>query len=248
MIALRSLLFNIGYYGWTTFCVFALIASLTMPNRVTRAGAVMWARGIGWMLRKVVGLGVTVRGAENLIDGPVIFAAKHQSAWETVMFLDILGRDPAYVVKLELTRIPLFGLCLLSTGAIAVDRSAGARALKALIAGADAAIAAGRSLMIFPEGTRAMPDERRPYQPGVAALYTRLKRPVVPIALNSGLYWGRRGFMRYPGTVLVEILPPIQPGLDRRRFMAELEQRIERATDRLIAEGRGQVAPAEKET
>ena len=121
---------------------------------------------------------------------------------------------------------------------IRIDRTGGARALRTLVDDGRAALARGSSIVIFPEGTRAPVGERNPYQPGVAALYRQLDCPVVPVALNSGLFWRRRGFIKRPGRIVVEFLPPIAPGLERKAFMAELEQRLERATDRLIAEGR----------
>lgn len=144
-------------------------------------------------------------------------------------------RLPAYVLKRELMRIPLFGLYLRCAGMIPVDRTGGGGALKQMVAKARAAAAAGRHLLIYPAGTRTPPGERRAYHPGVAALYGQLDLPVVPVALNSGLFWGRRAFMKRPGVITVEFLPPIPPGLPRKQFMAELQARIETATERLVA-------------
>ena len=108
--------------------------------------------------------------------------------------------------------------------------------MKGLVRDVRAALAKGHQPLIFPEGTRSAPGQRLPYQPGVAALYALLEVPVVPVALNSGQFWGRRSFMKHPGRIVVEFLPPIFPGLDKQRFLAELEERIETATTTLIAE------------
>jgi 1-acyl-sn-glycerol-3-phosphate acyltransferase len=137
----------------------------------------------------------------------------------------------------------VFGWYLMRAGSIRIDRGGAGRALRSLVEGGRAAAARGCSVLIFPEGTRRAPDAPPDYKPGVAALYAALKLPVVPVALNSGLFWGRRSFRKRPGRIVVEFLEPIPPGLDRRTFMAELERRIEGATARLVAEGRAGAAP-----
>ena len=134
------------------------------------------------------------------------------------------------MLKKELLSIPLFGWFLKRAGMIAVDRKGGASALRSMARQATETLESGRSILIFPEGTRVAPGQTRPYQPGVAALYTQQKVPVVPVALNSGLFWGRRAFFKKPGTIVVQILPPIPPGLDRKAFMRDLESRIEPAS------------------
>ena len=146
--------------------------------------------------------------------------------------------DPAYILKRELLWIPFFGWYLGKSGVVAIDRSAGTKALKAMVKGAETAVAEGRPVVIFPEGTRAAPGDKLPYHSGVAMLYGALKLPVVPIALNSGLFWRRRGFAKKAGTLTLEALPAIAPGMDRKAFMALLESRIEAASDRLVAEAR----------
>jgi 1-acyl-sn-glycerol-3-phosphate acyltransferase len=134
-----------------------------------------------------------------------------------------------------------FGWYLNKSGVIAIDRAAGTKALRAMTRGAEQAVAEGRPVVIFPEGTRAAPGARLPYHSGVAMLYGALGCPVVPIALNSGVFWRRRGFSKRAGTITLEILDPIPPGLDRKRFMAELETRIETASDTLVNEARRSV-------
>ena len=228
-----SLLFNIAFWLWGVVMALAALPVLLMPREAMVRHAERWERGIQWLLRHLVGLDYRVIGDEHRRNSEVIYAIKHQSAWDTVT-THLLIDDPAIALKQELTKIPIFGPCLLHAGMIKIDRGHGTRALRSLIDGARAAIARGSPVVIFPEGTRTPPGERRSYHPGVAALYKQLALPVVPVALNSGLFWGRRSFVKRPGTILVEFLEPIQPGLDRKAFMAELERRIETATDRLV--------------
>jgi 1-acyl-sn-glycerol-3-phosphate acyltransferase len=144
------------------------------------------------------------------------------------------------VLKKELLAIPFWGWCAAKSGSIGVDRSAGASALKAMVRDVEDELARGTPIVIFPEGTRTEPGKRGTYHPGIAALYARTKAPVVPVALNSGVFWGRREFLKRPGTMILEFLPPLPAGLDRRTFMAELERRIEQASDKLVAEARGE--------
>jgi len=138
------------------------------------------------------------------------------------------------VIKRELGWIPFYGWYTLKAGMIPIDRSGGARALKRMIAASEKALATGRPVFIFPEGTRSAVGAHVSYQPGVAALYRQLDVPLVPVAVNSGLYWGRRQFLKRPGRITVEILPAIAPGGERRATLAELERRIETATARLV--------------
>jgi 1-acyl-sn-glycerol-3-phosphate acyltransferase len=150
----------------------------------------------------------------------------------------LLLDEPAYVLKRELMSVPLFGAYLKRCGMIAVDRQGGGPALKRMLAAARAAAADGRPILIYPEGTRTAPGQRRPYHPGVAALYGDLGLPVVPVALNSGLFWGRRSFRKRSGTITIEFLAPIAPGLPRRVFMERLQGSIEEASARLAADQR----------
>ena len=233
----RSLLFNLALWLWTGLLVIVALPLLAAPRERMVALGRLWQQGAQALLARLAGLTYEVRGRERVPDSPAIFAFKHQSAWETLALHPLLG-DPVIVLKRELTRIPLFGRYLLHAGMIGVDRAGGARALRALVEDARAALARGLPIVIFPEGTRAPVGRRNPYHPGVAALYRQLDCPVVPVALNSGLFWRRRSFIKRPGRIVVEFLPPIAPGLERKAFMAELEQRIESATERLVAEAR----------
>lgn len=238
MTALRSALFIVFTWVWTIVLAVLYLPLLALPRRMVLPAVRFWLAGMLGALRVVAGLGWELRGRENLPQGPFILASKHQSAFETFVFHLILG-DPAYILKRELLWIPFFGWYLWKAGVVAIDRSAGTKALKAMVKGAEQAAAEGRPVVIFPEGTRAAPGTKLPYHTGVAMLYGALKLPVVPIALNSGLFWRKRGFAKKPGILTLEALPAIAAGMDRKAFMAELETRIEAATDSLVAEARG---------
>lgn len=234
MATLRSLVFNVAFLVWTAAVLTTALPVLALPRAATYALGRFWVRGTFALLACIVGLRYRVRGLEHRLAGPAIYAAKHQSSWETLVFA-LLLHEPAYVLKRELIRVPVFGWYLLRAGMIPVDRGGGGAALKRMVAAARARTAAGRPLLIYPEGTRTAPGERRPYHPGVAALYTQLGLPVVPVALNSGLFWGRRSFTKRPGTITLEFLPAIAPGLSRKAFLAELQNRLDTASDRLAA-------------
>jgi 1-acyl-sn-glycerol-3-phosphate acyltransferase len=228
-------LFNTLFFAWSAVISLTLWPTLMLPRRYLYWITRLWARVIVFLLRHVIGLSYEVRGLDHAPEGPTIVASKHQSAWDTIVFF-LLLRNPAYVLKAELLLIPVIGWYLRRVGMIAIDRQRGARALRVMLSAAKRAVSEGRPIVIFPEGTRTAPGEERPYQPGTTALYTQLGLPVVPVALNSGLYWGRRRFVKRPGCIIIEFLPAIAPGLDRVAFASALERRIEDATARLVAE------------
>ena len=230
---LRSLCFNVGWYAGTVTIALAGAPILLLPRHAVVAWAKFWIRFCLWWLRITVGLTHRLSGLENLPAGPVIIASKHQSSWETLAYT-LLFSDAAIVLKRELLFIPVVGWAMARAGNIAVERGDGAAALRGLVRQAKAVIADGRSILIFPEGTRVAVGDERPYQVGTAALYRQLGVPVVPVALNSGLFWGRRQFIKRRGVIDVGILPAIVPGLSRDAFMTILRERIEGATDRLI--------------
>lgn len=233
MIRLRSLAFNLLLYLFTAAMALLGLPVLLASRRRAMAFGAGWAAAVLKLLGWTVGLRHEVRGREHLPRGPAIIAMKHQSAWDTFA-VPVIFDDPAIVLKRELMLIPFYGWYLWKAGMISVDRTAGAAALKQMVAAGERAVTAGRPIVIFPEGTRTAIGARRPYQPGVAALYRQLALPLVPVAVNSGLFWGRRQFLKRPGRITVEILPAIPPGRDRRAVMAELEERIEAATARLV--------------
>ena len=231
----RSSIFAVVFYAWSAF-MSPLYLPLTLGSRrFFWRCCLSWCRSCIWLIRVLLGIDFEVRGQEHLKGEPVIVAAKHQSAWDTLVFNAII-LDCAYVVKRELFWFPFFGWFLSRVGMIGIDRSGGATALKKLVADCKEQLASRRTIIIFPQGTRTPPGAERPYLPGTAALYTQCKVPVVPTALNSGVFWPRRTFVKRPGTVVVEFLTPIAPGLNRREFIARLEAEIESATTRIEQE------------
>lgn len=233
MIILRSIVFQILFYFWTAFIGIVGLPALILPRKVVYLISPLWSAGNFAILRAITGLGHRIEGSEHVAPTPVIYASKHQSAWDTMIFPLIL-KNPIVVLKKELRAIPFYGWYLMKYGSISIDRSSGAKALRSMVQQARAAIDAGRPIVVFPEGTRTAPGERAKYQSGVAALYRELDVPVVPVALNSGMFWRRRSFLRKPGTIVLRLLPPIPPGLDRREFMARLENDIENAQAELV--------------
>jgi 1-acyl-sn-glycerol-3-phosphate acyltransferase len=228
---IRSALFNALFFAWTTVVTLAGAPLLAAPSATMHAYARFWAKSVLVLLRVVCGLDHRVVGP--LPPGGVIVASKHQSAWDTIVFMALLPTT-TYILKRELLRIPLFGWYLLKAGMIAVDRKGGAGALKSVMQQSEAALDAGRTIVIFPQGTRVAAGASAPYQPGTIGLYTHLKRPVIPAALNSGHFWARRSFIKRPGTITLEFLEPIPPGLPRAVFARQLEERIEKASARLL--------------
>ena len=232
---LRSLAFNAGFFFLTAVLGVLGLPLLLAPRRVVMGFGRFWARSVLALLKAVVGLDCEIRGLDNVPPGPCVIAMKHQSAWDTLILPVVLG-DPAVVLKRELLWVPLYGWYAARAGSIAIDRGGRAAALRRMLATARAAAEEGRPIVIFPEGTRTAPGRHLPYQPGVAALYQALGVPLVPAAVNSGLFWGRRSFLKRPGRITLEFLDPIPPGLPRRRLMPELERRIETATAALERE------------
>lgn len=235
MIVLRSLLFNAAFY--VNLALFLVLGSgfFFTPRKWSVRALQAWAKTSVWLLRVICGIGIEVRGREHIPRGPAMVAGKHQSSWETFAMLPLLD-DPAMVLKRELTWIPWFGWFALKFRMIPVERSAGPSALRSLVAKAQEAIAMDRQVVIFPEGTRRAPGAPPAYKPGAAALYLKLDVPCVPFAVNSGLYWPRRSFLRHPGTIVIEFLPPIPVGLSRKEFSARLETAIEAASADLLSE------------
>lgn len=232
---IRSLLFVAVFYLNTA--AFLILGSplLLGPRRWAMMGLKAHAQTSLWWMRLIVGTKMEVRGRENLPDGPALIASKHQSAWDTFAIIPVF-RDPAMVMKAELRNIPLYGWFSRKFEHVLVERERGPGALRKLIRDAKKRADQGREIVIFPEGTRRRPGADPEYKSGVMALYEGLELPCVPVALNSGLFWPRRSLSRHPGTIVVEILEPIPPGLDRKAFKSELIDRIETASGRLIRE------------
>jgi len=222
MILLRSALFNLYFFGLTAIlCIVGTAVRIASPQRTLLIPTV-WARWIVAGLRIICGIKLEIIGKNRLpLSGPALLASQHQSAFDTIVWLTLLPRC-CYVVKRELTLIPLFGGMMRPAGMIVIDRKAGAAAIRHLMHEADRAKREARQVVIFPEGTRSDPDRLLPLQPGIAAMATRTRLPVIPVLTDSGHCWGRRSFRKRPGVIHIALLPPIQPGVGREGLMAGL--------------------------
>jgi 1-acyl-sn-glycerol-3-phosphate acyltransferase len=237
MLVLRSLLFNVLFY-LVLILMLVLGSWLLLGPRMWAIRALqLWGRISVWLLEVVCGTKMEVRGKEHIPHGQTLVAGKHQSFWETFAILPLLN-DPCMVLKRELTFIPFFGWFCLKFKMIAVERSAGSQALRHLVASGKEEIARGRDIVIMPEGTRRDPYAEPDYKPGVAALYNGLGVPCIPFGLNSGLFWPRRRFLRFPGTIVIEFGPAIPAGLPRKEFQTRLQADIESISQKLLREGK----------
>ena len=230
MIVVRSTLFLAWFLIVTTILSLVFLPVLVLPRGATIWLARLWSRATFFGLKLFAGIDWEIRGIPPR--GPVLVAAKHMSMWDTLA-LYLAVDAPAIVLKRSLLYIPFYGWFLWKAAAVPIDRGAGARALRKMQNAAQEVLADDRPILIFPEGTRKKPHAPPDYKPGVAGLYTMLDVACVPVALNSGVFW--TGFRKLPGTIVLEFLEPIPPGLKRAAFMAALESRIETATNKLLS-------------
>ncbi len=237
----RSIVFNLLFYLNLFVQSVAVLPTLLLPRRAIIRVTQFWAWTNLWLLRTICGITVEWRGLEKIPAGGLLVASKHQSMWETFALLPQF-HDPAFILKRELMWLPFFGWYSWKAGMIPVDRGRGSQALAAMTICAREALGQNRQIVIFPEGTRRAPGAEPRYKYGVVHLYAETGAACLPVALNSGLFWPRRSFRRYPGTILVEILDPVAPGLDKQAFSERLQQSIESATARLLAEGERELA------
>src|SRR3954462_12198370 len=212
-----------------------------MPRHAILAVATFWGRTNLVLLRVICGIKVDYRGVEKISPGSLLVASKHQSLWETFALLPLFD-DPAFILKRELLWIPFFGWYAWKADMIPVNRGKRSQALAEMTACGREELARNRQIIIFPEGTRRAPGAEPSYKYGIVHLYAETGPTGLPIALNSGLFWPRRSFFRYPGTIVMEVLDPIAPGLDKKAFSDQLTQEVETATARLIAEGERELA------
>lgn len=237
MILVRSFLFAAVFYLWSVLYAIALVPVLAAPRSWMLAGMRLWSQSVNLLLRVICGIRVEVRGREHVPAGDALIAAKHQTMFDVFVQFGVL-RGSLFVFKKELLIIPIFGWIALRIGSIVVDREGQSAALRDMVRRAREQFRLGdRQLVIFPEGTRKAPGAPPDYKPGVAALYRELDVPAHPVATNAGVHWPAHGFTRRPGVIVYEYLEPIPPGLKRAEFMRLLQERIETASDRLLAEG-----------
>jgi len=235
VIFLRSLAFFVYFAVVSVVVHIIALPTLLLPRMAVVRVSQAWSRMIFWGLKWIAGCDYEVRG--DIPKGPVLVAAKHMSMWDTLA-LYLLLDDVCVVVKRELLAIPFYGWYIKRSGVIAIDRGAGARALRLMAKQAEPIVAAGRPIAIFPEGTRVKPGAAPVYKPGIAGLYALTGLACVPVALNSGQFW--QGFTKRPGTVVIAFLPPIPAGLKRAAFMAALESATETTTNALLEEGKAE--------
>jgi 1-acyl-sn-glycerol-3-phosphate acyltransferase len=235
----RSLLFNVLFYVTTTLYVVLGSPLLFAPRSWAMAALANHARFELWLLKTIVGTKLEVRGRDKLPNGACLVASKHQSAWETFALIPLF-RDPALLMKRELFWIPFHGWFSRKFQMIPVDRDKGPAALRRMVREAKTRVADGREIIIFPEGTRRAPGAPPDYKTGIALLYESLGVACVPVALNSGVFWPRRSLIRRPGTIVVEFLDPIPPGLPKAEFLPRLAEAIEGASTRLLAEAKAE--------
>ena len=223
MDVVRSAVFAVVFYPGSFLFVLAALACVPFSAEGVRRVAVGWARFHRACATWILGIRTRIEG--KLPEGTVLIAAKHQSMYETIDLVIVLNR-PRIVMKQELFRIPLWGPLAERYGQIVVDRTAGAAALRGLLRAGEESVAQGRSIIIFPEGTRVSPGERPPLQPGFAGLYRILNLPLVPLALDSGRVWPARRFVKRPGVVTMRFGEPIPPGLPRKEIEARVHEAI----------------------
>jgi 1-acyl-sn-glycerol-3-phosphate acyltransferase len=243
MDAFRSIIFNILYYGvWTPVICICMAPCLVFPRGFTVWVARFYQDGAYFLEKYILNLTYEVRGLEHRppMGQPYIAACKHYSAYETLKLYDLFG-DPTIVLKKELLSLPLFGWFLKKLDVIAIDRGNREGAMNSLITGAQRMMGEKRPIVIYPQGTRVKVDatpKEMPYKGGITKLYAATMLPVVPLATNSGLYWPRNSFWKKSGKVIFEFLPPIEPGLQGSELLKTLEQKLEDASNKLVAEGR----------
>ncbi len=235
LVLLRSALFNLAFYIFLPGCMILFAPVFLAPHRWAMASMRFWVRSLAWLARTIAGIKTEIRGAEHIPHGPAIVASKHQSLWETYTLLYLVP-EPAIILKQELSWLPVFGWWAKKFRMISVKRGGRAKTVRSLLASAARCFADHRQIVIFPEGTRRTPGAPPRYKQGVGALYETMNVPCVPVALNSGLYWPRRKAIRWPGTIIIEFLPPIAPGLEKQAFLKQLQHDTETACDRLIRE------------
>lgn len=236
MIAVRSALFNTLFYlNLIIQMIIFTPAYFLMPRKAAWVIPKNWVRSNHWLLKMVVGTDHSVEGLENIPQGGYIIAPKHQSFWDAYALLPYLD-DPFYILKRELTWIPLFGWYVIKMRMVPINRGSRSKVMPEVMRQTKAQMEDGRQLIIYPEGTRRPVGAEPNYKYGIAKIYAELGVPVVPVAMVPGLFWPRRRFRRYPGMIRVRILPPIAPGLDPDAFMQRLIETTEKATDELLVQ------------
>ena len=237
-ISIKSMMFNIFLALWTIIISLSIVPFYFTKNlKIISILGSIWAKITIKALYFICDIKYNITGTENIPNTNLfIIASKHQSAWETIFFLQYF-KLPVYILKKELTKIPFYGWFLTSMGMIAIDRKGGIKSLKKVLLGVENALSKNRPVVIFPEGTRVKPMTSVKYQSGIAAIYNKFRTiPIIPIAVNSGLYWPKNSWNKFPGTIKVQILKPINPSLKKEEFLTNLKNDIEQASNKLYTD------------
>ena len=227
VVWLRSWLYLFAFLAWTVVCGIAFLPLLLKPSWTLRAVRI-WTGGIAVLARIIAGISSRIEGREHVPPGACIIAAQHQSSFETYHLFTALSH-PVFILKRELTWIPIIGWYMTRAGFVSIDRSAGAGAMRKMLREAQTALAVGHQVVVFPEGTRVLAGEGRAYRPGIAAMYAQCNVPVIPMALNTGLFWGKTRILKVPGEIVFRFLPALPVGLEKDAMLTTLRERLESA-------------------
>ena len=235
MQKIRSNFFAVLWALWTAVFGVLLVGIIMLgsPPKLVRLCTRVWARGVIFLLRVVVGISHQIEGYANIPDEPCLIVSNHQSAWETITYL-LFFPEVAIITKIELLKIPVFGAYLKRSPMIPIDRDAGTKALRQMVDEGQRAMQEGRSVLIFPEGTRQAPDAPVEFKRGVELLYSKLNAPLLPVAMNSGLFWLPGNQTKHAGVIRVSILPPIPAGQKPQDVIKAAEQQVQAALNTMV--------------
>ena len=234
MQTIRSNMFAVLWTLWTAVFGLVLIGVIVLGSqpKMVRSCTRIWARGVIFLLKWIVGITHQIEGLDNLPSEPCLIVSNHQSAWETITYL-LFFPEVAIITKIELLKIPIFGAFLKRSPMIPIDRDAGTKALRQMVEEGQLALEQGRSILIFPEGTRQAPGTPIEFKRGVELLYSKLNSPLLPVAMNSGLFWLPGNQTKRAGVIRVSILPAIPAGQKPQEAIKAAEQQVQAALDKI---------------
>ena len=231
---LLTIIFYITFASWTILMGILSLPFIIFPSRFIRFPAKIWIKGLFIFLKYICRVTHEVRGLNNLSDEPAIIVSKHQSAFETFALYYYLKRS-FFIHKKQLFYIPIFGQYLMKHNMVAIDRTGKASAMRKMISDVKKKLDNGSTIIIFPEGTRKKPGEKADYKTGFIGIYNTAKRKLQPVALNSGLFWKKGLKIIKKGHIVIEFLPQIEMGLDKKEVLEKVEYSIESATNKLLS-------------
>lgn len=228
-----TILFYCALALWTILMGILSLPFIFLPSKYIRFPAKIWIKGIFIFLKYICGITHEIKGIDNLSDEPLIIVSKHQSAFETFALYYYL-ESSFFIHKKQLFYIPIFGQYLLKSNMVSIDRTGKAKAMRKMILDVKKKLDDGSTIIIFPEGTRKKPGEKADYKTGFVGIYNTTKRKLQPVALNSGLCWQKGLKIIKKGHIVIEFLPQIQIGLDKKEVLEKVENSIESATNKLL--------------